>query len=114
MSGWNSIPELGALVGEEVRLRGWVDGRRSSGRIGFIQLRDSGATVQLVISRKEVDEASWEALQHATQESTVAVTGTAAADPRSPGGVEVQVSSLALVHGAEGYPITPKEHGTAF
>ncbi len=37
-----------------------------------------------------------------------------AADPRSPGGVEVQVSSLALVHGAEAYPITPKEHGTAF
>ena len=114
MSGWNSIPELGALLGEEVRLRGWVDGRRSSGRIGFIQLRESGATVQLVISRKEVDEASWEALQHATQESTVAVTGTASADPRSPGGVEIHVSSLALVHGADGYPITPKEHGTAF
>ena len=65
MTEWNSIPELGGLIGQDVRLRGWVDGRRSSGRIGFIQLRDSGATVQLVISRKEVDEASWEVLQHA-------------------------------------------------
>ena len=114
MPGQTSIPLLPDLLGEEVHLRGWVDGRRSSGRIGFIQLRDSGATVQLVVSRKQVDEASWTAMQQAGQESTIAVTGTVAADPRSPGGVEVHVSSLELLYGAEGYPITPKEHGTAF
>ena len=71
-----SIPQLPEQVDQQVLLRGWVDKKRSSGKIGFVQLRDSGVTVQLVVSRAEVDEESWEALQQMTQESTIEVVGT--------------------------------------
>ncbi len=35
-------------------------------------------------------------------------------DKRSPFGFEMQVSDLEVIHVAEDYPITPKEHGTEF
>jgi asparaginyl-tRNA synthetase len=36
------------------------------------------------------------------------------ADPRAPGGVELTVAGLEIVGPAVDFPITPKEHGTAF
>jgi asparaginyl-tRNA synthetase len=42
------------------------------------------------------------------------VRGVLRSDPRSPGGVEMGLSSIVRVGGAEGYPITPKEHGVDF
>ena len=35
-------------------------------------------------------------------------------DKRAPGGVEVQLTSFAVLALTTDYPITPKEHGTAF
>ncbi|MEM1248901.1 MAG: OB-fold nucleic acid binding domain-containing protein, partial [Acidobacteriota bacterium] len=102
-------------VGEEVRLLGWVENRRSSGKLGFVQLRDGSGVVQCVISKKQVDESSWQALQESVQEATISVIGTVAADERSPSGVEIQAASFALeALPAEEYPISKKEHGTAF
>jgi len=49
-----------------------------------------------------------------TQESSVRVTGTVRAEPRAPGGVELGVESFEILQLAQEYPITPKEHGTAF
>lgn len=100
--------------GREVLLRGWLENFRSSGKIAFLQVRDGSGTVQCVVSRKEVPEAAWEDVGRATQESTVRVTGTVRADDRAPGGVELQVTDFAILARSEDYPITPKEHGTAF
>ncbi|REK00999.1 MAG: asparagine--tRNA ligase [Acidobacteria bacterium] len=109
------IARLADHVGELVELRGWVDKRRSSGKIGFLELRDgSPDTVQGVVSRKEVDESSWEAMQAATQESTVRLVGRVVEDARAPSGYELHVSELEVLQATEEYPITPKEHGTAF
>src|SRR5690606_14221787 len=49
-----------------------------------------------------------------TQESSVIVTGKVRKDDRAPGGYELDVSELQLLQQAVDYPITPKEHGTAF
>ena len=48
------ISELRAHVGETVTVRGWVVTTRSSGKIAFLVLRDGRATVQGVLSKKEV------------------------------------------------------------
>ena len=109
-----SIRSLPDHVGEEVLLNGWLDKKRSSGKIGFLQVRDGSGVVQAVASRANLSEEVWEAVERVTQESTVAVTGTVKEDKRSPSGVELQMTGLTILHLTEDYPITPKEHGTAF
>jgi asparaginyl-tRNA synthetase len=56
----------------------------------------------------------FEAVGHAGQESSLELEGTVSADPRSPGGFELQVSGGRVLQRVEGYPITPKEHGIEF
>jgi asparaginyl-tRNA synthetase len=101
-------------VGQVVIVCGWVATSRSSGKIGFVVVRDGTGTVQAVLSKKEVSEAAWNAFAALTQETSVRVTGSVRADPRGPGGVELQVSDLAVVGPSPDFPITPKEHGTAY
>ena len=108
------IRDLSDHESSEVRLLGWIEKRRSSGKIGFLEVRDGSGTVQAVISRAKVDEATWQAVQDVTQESTVEVIGTVAADARAPSGFELHATSVAILSLTEEYPITPKEHGTAF
>ncbi|HEY6853874.1 MAG TPA: asparagine--tRNA ligase [Gemmatimonadales bacterium] len=108
------IEALPRHVGQVVTVRGWVMTTRSSGKIAFIVLRDGTGYVQAVLSKKDVPDAAWDAFGKLTQETAVAVTGSVRADPRGPGGVELTVSDLAIVGPSPEFPITPKEHGTAF
>jgi asparaginyl-tRNA synthetase len=109
-----SIRKLKDHVGERVELAGWLQAKRSSGKLGFLQVRDGTGTVQAVASKKELPEADWAEVERATQESTVRLIGTVAADPRSPSGVEIQLASFKVEFLTGEFPITPKEHGTAF
>jgi asparaginyl-tRNA synthetase len=108
------IKHLGQHVGEKVTIRGWLYNKRASGKLQFPIVRDGSGYLQCVVSKKEVDEESWKAADSAAQESSVAVTGTVRAEQRAPGGVELGVESFELIQLAQDYPITPKEHGTAF
>jgi asparaginyl-tRNA synthetase len=108
------IRELRAHVGETVTVQGWVVTTRSSGKIAFVVLRDGSGTVQGVLSKKEVPEATWEAFGRLTQEASAALTGTVREEPRSPGGYELTVTGLEPIGPSTDYPITPKEHGTSF
>jgi asparaginyl-tRNA synthetase len=109
-----SIRRLKDHDGQRVTLSGWLENKRSSGKIAFLQVRDGSGTVQAVASRAGLPEAAWADVARAAQESTVRLTGTVKADPRAPGGVEVQLDGFELLYLTEDYPITPKEHGTAF
>jgi asparaginyl-tRNA synthetase len=109
-----SYRELPRHAGEEVELRGWLDNKRSSGKIAFLQVRVPGGVVQVVASRADLPEAAWVEVERVTQESTVRVSGKIKEDRRAPGGVEVQATGFAVEHLTADYPITPKEHGTAF
>src|SRR5947207_5608720 len=108
------IEELPSLVGQAVRTRGWVMTTRSSGKIGFVMLRDGTGYLQVVLSKKDVPEAAWEAFGGLTQETSAEVTGTVRADARAPGGVELTATDLRVIGPSHDFPITPKEHGTAF
>jgi asparaginyl-tRNA synthetase len=108
------IEALPALAGQPVTVRGWVMTTRSSGKIAFVSLRDGTGYLQVVVSKKDVPEGVWDALGGLTQETSVEVTGTVRADARAPGGVELTASDLRVLGSSPEFPISPKEHGTAF
>jgi asparaginyl-tRNA synthetase len=112
-----SLRELAAYADRPdtlVSLNGFVDHKRSSGKLAFLQVRTTGGVVQAVASRADLSEEAWADVERATQESTLRVTGRVRADRRAPGGVEIQATDFQLLALTEEYPITPKEHGTAF
>src|ERR1700750_1706605 len=108
------INQLSKHAGEEVTLRGWLYNMRSSGKLMFPQLRDGTGVVQCVVLKKTIAPEVWEALSHLGQESPLVVRGTVRADERAPGGFEIDVVDAEVLQRVEGYPITPKEHGTEF
>jgi len=108
------IADFGGHVGEEVRIQGWLHNRRSSGKLRFLMLRDGSGFAQCVMSRKQVSPEAWEAVDAAGQESSLEATGTVREDARAPGGFELDATGLRVIHETHDYPITPKDHGTAF
>ena len=112
--GVTRIHDLPAAVGQTVTVAGWLTGSRSSGKIAFLQLRDGSGFVQAVVSKHDVDEATFEAARTLGQESALRVTGEVRADARAPSGVELASQAIEVVHATSDYPITPKEHGVEF
>src|SRR5258707_4721768 len=108
------IEALPQHAGKAVAVRGWVATTRSSGKIAFVVVRDGTGYLQAVLSKKEVPESAWEAFGRLTQETSIEVTGVVRADARAPGGVELTASDLTIIGPSVDFPITPKEHGTAF
>src|SRR5512134_2100710 len=108
------VSELSRHVGEAVTVRGWVMTTRSSGKIGFVVLRDGSGYLQAVVPRTDLAPEIWDRFKELTQEAAVAVTGLVRADARAPGGVELTLADLAVLGPSRDFPITPKEHGTAF
>ena len=112
---WVRVSELKDYDGSEVKLKGWLYNRRSSGRVLFIILRDGTGTVQCVATKGEVGERLFEELDGLRLESSLIVEGTVRRDARAPGGYEVQVKTASVVSQAEpDYPIALKEHGAEF
>ncbi|NOZ03477.1 MAG: asparagine--tRNA ligase [FCB group bacterium] len=109
-----TIAEIGNYVGQEVALNGWVYNIRSIGKIWFLIFRDGTGLLQCVVVKSEVDSDTFEMETKLTQESSVRVTGTVRAEPRAVGGFELGIKSIAIFQIAKDYPISPKEHGTAF
>ena len=108
------IGEFRDHVGEEVLLRGWLHNKRSSGKLQFLIVRDGSGFSQAVMAKAAVSSEAWAAAEEAGQESSLELTGKVKEDKRAPGGYEVDVTSLRLLQAVHDYPITPKEHGTAF
>jgi asparaginyl-tRNA synthetase len=108
------IEDIGKHEGEEVTIKGWLHNRRSSGKIHFITVRDGSGFIQAVMSKAAVGEDLFKAADHLSQETSIAVTGTARADKRAPSGYEIDVKTIDVVGASHDYPITPKEHGVDF
>ena len=108
------INKIGEHVGASVTIKGWLHNRRSSGKIHFLVIRDGTGFLQVVMGKKDVDEATFAKADHLSQESAIIVTGTVRADERAAGGYELIASALAVVNEAHDYPITPKEHGVDY
>ncbi len=77
--------EIGAHVGERVRLAGWLHRLRQLSNVSFLILRDGYGLAQIVVEDQEL-VARLAALR---AETVLAVEGTVVAVPQAPGGVEL-------------------------
>ena len=108
------IDQVAQAVGQEVTIRGWLRHRRSSGKIHFLLVRDGTGDLQAIVSRAAVGEEQFAQSATLTQESSLILTGRLRADPRAPGGYELDVTRIDPLQLAEPFPIQPKEHGVGF
>ncbi len=108
------IQEFRERTGEEVRFRGWIVHARSSGKIAFATVRLGIESVQVVLSSNDLSEEDWQVARELSQEDWVEIQGNVSEDQRAPGGVEVHATALKRRSLGNDFPISPKEHGTAF
>jgi asparaginyl-tRNA synthetase len=111
---WVYIEDIAQYEGQTVTVKGWLYNKRSSGKLHFLQVRDGTGVLQCVVAKNEVPPEQFARADHLTQETSVMVTGVVRADRRAPLGYELNAQDLEVVQAADGYPITPKEHGIAF
>ncbi len=112
-----NIRNIGQYAGQEVEIQGWLYNLRESGKLLFPQFRDGTGIIQGVVVKSAVSPKVFERVRTLTQESSVRVAGKVRAEQRAPGGFEIEVSDLEVLHlvpPEQPYPITPKEHGTEF
>ncbi|HEV7529119.1 MAG TPA: aspartate--tRNA(Asn) ligase [Solirubrobacteraceae bacterium] len=89
------IDELPGLIGERVRLRGWVHALRDQKRVQFIVLRDETGLAQVVLAKEDPPNELNERVSALTVESAVTIVGKVAADERvNLSGLEVKLEEL--------------------
>ena len=113
------ISQAADYTGQDVTLNGWVQKRIDKGKLQFISLRDGSGTMQCVVFKKNLPEEQFEAARHTTLESAVRVSGALRAEPRAPGGYELDVATFEEIgHAEDPYPLAAKrdgsEHGSDF
>ncbi len=108
------IEDAADHVGAQVTIEGWLAGKRSSGKIMFLEVRDGTGFMQCVMSRNDVGDDMFARADALTQESSLRITGTISEDSRAPGGYELSASGIETISVAQEYPISRKEHGTSF
>ncbi len=111
------IRSVSQYVGREVLIQGWLYNLRESGKLLFPLFRDGTGILQGVVAKSDVAPEVFESARGLTQESSLRVTGKVRADQRAPGGFELDVAELEVLHLVPvetPYPITPKEHGVEF
>ncbi|NJD20682.1 MAG: asparagine--tRNA ligase, partial [Gemmatimonadetes bacterium] len=109
------VADVAGHENREVTIRGWLHGRRSSGKLHFLQVRDGTGTIQCVVFKGNVPPEVFREADHLPQETSLAVTGVVKREPRSPLGWELDVKGLEVVaRPSREFPLGHKEHGVAF
>jgi asparaginyl-tRNA synthetase len=109
-----TISKIHLFAEQEVRIKGWLYNKRSSGNLQFLMVRDGTGIIQCIVEKKKVDKEIFDLYENMTQESSIMVTGKVRKDARAPIGYEISISNIEIVQISEPYPISPKEHGVAF
>lgn len=103
------VCELSRHEGAFVSLKGWVYNQRSSGKIGFLLLRDGTGICQCVLLAGQ--ENAFHTFKNLKREQRVEVEGQVKARK---GDFEVHIQELQAQKCEEEYPIGKKEHGVDF
>ena len=83
------IKEIGKYEGQEVKIRGWVFNKRSSGKLHFLQIRDGSAQIQAVAFKGDLPEDIFNLADKVTQETSVEIMGIVNKHERSKIGFEI-------------------------
>src|SRR5437588_4496002 len=111
----SDVKDIARYAGQEATVRGWLRHKRVGGKIAFLVVRDGTGDIQAVVSKVAVGDEAFELTSRLTQESSLVLTGSVQSDARSPGGHELHINRLEVLHLVpEEFPIQPKEHGTGF
>ena len=96
------IAETPGLIGQIVKLQGWVNIRRDHGKLVFIDLRDRSGVIQMVIIPDK--EEAYKAAKEIRGEYVIEVEGLVKARPGGAknekvptGGVEIEVEKLSVI-----------------
>ena len=110
------IGDINRFVGHEVELWGWLQNKRSTRKLHFLQVRDGSTSLPLqgVVSLEDTNAELFSTCAALQRECSLKVRGTVAEDPRAPLGYELQVSDVVLVGSSVDFPISKKAHGDAF
>jgi asparaginyl-tRNA synthetase len=109
------VADIARHEGKEITLHGWLHGRRSSGKLHFLQVRDGTGTIQCVVFKGNVPAETFHEADHLPQETSLSVTGLVKRDERSPLGFELDVRGLQVfARPSREFPLGHKEHGVAF
>lgn len=87
--------EVGAHVGERVRVAGWLQSLRRLGVVSFLILRDGWGTIQAVAESEA--ELGPLATGEAGTETVLAVEGRVVRTPEAPGGIELHELQVELI-----------------
>src|SRR5579871_4617104 len=87
--------EVGAHVGERVRVAGWLQSLRRLGAVSFLILRDGWGTLQAVAESEA--ELGPLATGEAGTETVLAVEGRVVRTPEAPGGIELHELRVELI-----------------
>ncbi|MBX5328525.1 MAG: asparagine--tRNA ligase [Candidatus Bathyarchaeota archaeon] len=105
----------GKLTEKEVEIKGWLVTKRSGGGVQFLMVRDGTGTIQATVHKDEVSKKVFSDTDKLTQESSIKIKGLVKEDKRAPGGYEIRIKDLQIIHLAEQeYPLGKKEHGIDF
>ncbi|MDZ4839572.1 MAG: asparagine--tRNA ligase [Bacteroidota bacterium] len=111
----NTIAQLPQLPAETpVKLNGWLQNKRDSKGLVFINLRDGSGFVQCVVAESVIGLELFDIVKRLGLESSLTITGILQKDDRQIGGQEIQATEVTIHQSAENYPITPKDHGVDF
>src|SRR5438445_12167469 len=94
----SDIQDIARYAGQEATVRGWLRHKRIAGKIAFLVVRDGTGDIQAVVSKVAVGDEAFELSSRLTQESSLVLTGTVQADARAPGGHELHINRLEVLH----------------
>jgi len=103
------IARLRDMIGEQVKVRGWVNALRDQKSVQFVIVRDETGLAQAVLPKQDPPSALNEQVSALAPESAITLTGTVAADERVKlAGLELRVEELQVDSPAEPeLPIAP-------
>ncbi len=108
------IKDVNKYEGQEIKIKGWVYNKRSSGKLHFLQIRDGSAEIQAVAFKGDLPDEIFNLTDKITQETSVEIQGIVNKHERSKIGYEIALKDIKIIGESCDYPISPKEHGVDF
>ncbi len=102
----SSISDAKSGKRQSAVIKCWIYRKRSSGGKIFAVVHDHTGTLQCIIDKSTIKQSEWDAIDKAYLESSLIVSGTLRKDERAPGGIEMDVKELNVLHSGEQFPIT--------
>jgi len=97
----------GDYSGKDVKIRGWIHNKRSSGKILFLIIRDGTGFIQATLKYEKFPNIK--EIEKVTLESLIEISGNVKKDERAIGGYEIEANDFKVISMAkENYPFMRK------